>query len=409
MRQVALAVLLCAIPAVAQVDQQRAAGYFREVAALCEREGGRLWGVSLCGPIAIRDAATNTIATNQPAPDAEPPAAMGFANTALEWGGARWTTVVWQMIPSDEHLRGRLFLHELFHRIQPQLGFVIRDGPNDHLDTLEGRYWLQLEWRALAQALGSSGEARKKAVRDALAFRQQRHKLFPGAAENERLLEINEGLAQYTGTVASAESPAAAAKSAIQQLGDAAKNASFVRTFPYPLGAAHGLLLDSWSPGWTHRVKQSDDLGAMLTAAAHLEPAADTPAAAARYGGAELRAAETRRDIEQQARIAELRRRFVEGPVLVLPRAGSYSFSTAGITPVPGAGTVYPNFGTSTDWGKLQAEQALVAADRSTVALPGPVKVDRSSLSGPGWTLQLAEGWTARPGPRPGDFQVAKQ
>ncbi len=393
----------------AQVDQQRATVYFKEVAALCEREGGRMWGVSLCGPIAIRDAATKTIATNQPAPDAEPPAAMGYANTALEWGGARWTTVAWPMIPSDPHLRGALFLHELFHRIQPQIGFVIRDGPNDHLDTLEGRYWLQLEWRALAKALGSSGEERKAAANDALGFRQQRHKLFPGAAENERLLEINEGLAQYTGTVASAESPEAAVKSAIQQLGDATKSASFVRSFPYSLGAAHGLLLDASSPGWTHRVKQSDDLSALLAAAAHLEPVADPAAAAARYGGAELRAAETRRDIEQQARIADLRRRFVEGPVLVLPRAGSYSFGTASITPVPGAGTVYPSFGTSTDWGKLQAENALVAADRSKVTVPGPVKVDGASLSGPGWTVELAPGWSARPGPRPGDFEVARQ
>ena len=35
-------------PAVAQVDQQRAQEYFKEAQALCERDGGRLWGVSLC-------------------------------------------------------------------------------------------------------------------------------------------------------------------------------------------------------------------------------------------------------------------------------------------------------------------------------------------------------------------------
>ena len=31
-----------ALPAVAQVDQQRAQEYFKEVQALCERDGGRL-------------------------------------------------------------------------------------------------------------------------------------------------------------------------------------------------------------------------------------------------------------------------------------------------------------------------------------------------------------------------------
>ena len=40
-------------PALAQVDQQRAQEYFKEVQALCERDGGRLWGVSLCRPMVI--------------------------------------------------------------------------------------------------------------------------------------------------------------------------------------------------------------------------------------------------------------------------------------------------------------------------------------------------------------------
>jgi hypothetical protein len=34
-------------PADAQVDQQRAQSYFKEAQALCERDGGRLWGVSI--------------------------------------------------------------------------------------------------------------------------------------------------------------------------------------------------------------------------------------------------------------------------------------------------------------------------------------------------------------------------
>jgi hypothetical protein len=41
----------------------------------------------------------------------------------------------------------------LFHRIQPELGFIAEDGSNEHLDTLEGRVWIQLEWRALRRAV----------------------------------------------------------------------------------------------------------------------------------------------------------------------------------------------------------------------------------------------------------------
>ncbi len=58
---------------------------------------------------------------------------------------------------------------------------------NEHLDTVEGRYWLRLEWRALARALRESGDARVLAVREALAFRQARHARFPANGSSRRL------------------------------------------------------------------------------------------------------------------------------------------------------------------------------------------------------------------------------
>ena len=64
-----------ALPAVAQVDQQRAQEYFKEAQALCERDGGRLWGVSICAPMVIADRRTQTIATSQPAPEGARPRA----------------------------------------------------------------------------------------------------------------------------------------------------------------------------------------------------------------------------------------------------------------------------------------------------------------------------------------------
>jgi hypothetical protein len=38
-------------PAMAQVDQQRAAEFFKDAQALCERDAGRLWGMSICAPM----------------------------------------------------------------------------------------------------------------------------------------------------------------------------------------------------------------------------------------------------------------------------------------------------------------------------------------------------------------------
>ena len=209
-------------PAVAQVDQQRAQEYFKEAQALCERDGGRLWGVSLCGPMVIADAATGTIATSQPAPAGDRPRVIGFVNAPVQWGGTTWSAYVWQMIPKDDQAeRGRLFMHELFHCIQPRLGLMAPSpsaGENSHLDSLEGRYWMRLEWRALARALGASGAARTSAIADALAFRAARHQRFPGAAAAEHAVDINEGIATYTQYVTGSEGAQDAIRNAMAGL-----------------------------------------------------------------------------------------------------------------------------------------------------------------------------------------------
>ena len=66
-------------------------------------------------------------------------------------------------------------MHELFHCIQLRLvSSNVRAAENSHLDSLEGLCWIRLEWRALARALGASGAARASAISDALAFRAAR-------------------------------------------------------------------------------------------------------------------------------------------------------------------------------------------------------------------------------------------
>lgn len=412
MRTVLLLILLLATPQASQpapIDQVLAQQYFREAAALCARENGHLWGGALCGPMVLVDPVTKSIAANQPVPDAPRPAAFGFANAAMNWGGTRWSVFVWQQFgPATEGQRGRLMMHELFHRIQPQLNLLSPEGENAHLDTRDGRYWIQLEWRALARALATSGDARTAATRDALAFRAKRFALVSGAAEHERRLLINEGLAEYTGMVASTASRADAIAETLVELDRAAKFESFVRTFPYATGAAYGLLFDEVTPAWTRAVTVTDDVPALFAAAAGLAPSADVLAAADRYGAAALGAAEAQREVAHQAMVRELRTRFVDGPVLVLPNGRNASFVTNGMTPLPGAGTITPSYRVAGDWGLLDAAQVLVSADRQTLALPLPYTRSDTVLRGTNWTLTLNPGWEVRPGPRAGDMVVAK-
>src|SRR4051794_871958 len=74
----------------AQVQPRLARQWFDEATKLCERDAGRLWGMSLCGPMVIVDQATGTRATSQPEPEGPPPRLPGFVDGPVSWGGLRW-------------------------------------------------------------------------------------------------------------------------------------------------------------------------------------------------------------------------------------------------------------------------------------------------------------------------------
>jgi hypothetical protein len=396
----------------AQVQPELARRYFEEATKLCERDAGRLWGVTLCGPMVIFDQATGTRATSQPEPDGPPPRLTGFADGPVSWGGLRWFAWPLYMLPEkDADVRQQIMLHGLFHRIQPELGFMASDGFNEHLDTLEGRVWMQLEWRALRRAVESSGSDRAEAIADTLAFRRERRRRFPGAADNERRDEIREGLASYTGIAAWANSPADARRAAASAAAGGEAQASFVGNFEAASGPAYGVLLDELLPEWRRQVRGTSDLGDLLASATNQSPTTDVAVAAARYDGAALRTAEEVRDRAQQVRVAELRRRFVEGPVLTMPAAGSGTSDTTGSVGIPGVGTVFfRNFTLSAQWGRLTADNGVLrSADGVSLSVPVTGSLEGTTLRGDGWSATLNSGWVVRPAARPGSFVIVRE
>jgi hypothetical protein len=415
----ALTLLSLAAPAHA-IEPDKAAAVFTEARTICERDAGKLWGHSLCGPILLVDPDDRALVANQA--DAQGalkasgavfigalPKADGIANTPTEWSGVRWTELVWEMLPTDPAERHAMLAHELFHRIQPEVAVAQpKGGDNGHLDTLEGRYLMQLEWRALAAALKApTPAARKTAIADVLLFRSQRYALFPDAAADEGALEAGEGVPQYTGVRLGLTTPEARTAFAIDHLKPYTPDATFVRSFAYSTGAAYGLLLDQADPAWRGKLAKPIRFDELLRAATHL-PASNLmtlKARAAIYDEGSLRTAEETRDRAVKTRITAQKAKLVDGPILVLPlKHANYQFNPQTLQALAPYGTVYPTLRLADDWGVLEVEaDALMAKDGKTAAVSA-AGADPAALKGPGWRLTLKPGWTVQRGARTGDL-----
>ena len=420
---------LAAPPAAAAIDSGRAQALFKEAAQLCGQDGGRLWRHSLCGPILLVDWTDNSAVANRADPGgvlkAAGPVFVGtlppdviIANTPIEWQGVRWTELIWPL-PDDVAHRHVMLAHELFHRAQIELGMLQRDGGNLHLDSLEGRILLQLEWHALAGALTApDAAARTAAISDALLFRHERHRLFPDAPSEERALELNEGVAEYTGVRAGLATSAERTAYALRDLEAFVQSPTFVRSFAYATGPAWGLLLDQADPAWRAGLAAAmkgtspPSLDQMLQAALKLpEPAAATVKARETFYDDTLRPRELARQQALQAHLGELKARLVDGPVLRLPLAGnhaSYQFNPQTLEALGASGVVYPTMKLSADWGTLAVEQGALLDKAMTVAAVTVAGGSPDHLQGPGWKLTLNKGWPVVPGEREGDFAVAK-
>ncbi len=355
------------------------------------------------------------------------PAGTLVANTASDLFGRRWAMVRLPLPNDDPRGVTELLIHEAWHVVQPSL--LTLPAANETgagaalLDEPEGRTWLRLEWSALTTALGVTSPAtRRRACRAALLFRARRYLVAsPDERQRERVLDLSEGMAEYTGmrlAGAGGDRRLAARLRTVAGTLD-----SYVRAFPYQTGPAYGFLLERvLGPRWTRRLARTPDLQQLLAGTlgaerqryldwlkvdgdtAALRATADREAKAS--GGDSVRAAEEARWQGRQARLAELRARFVTGPTLRLrPHALQLSFDPRGQVSLGDAGTVMANLvwkneqGASLtapdgalvtpDWRELRLDVADAAITEGTLRAPATWRTTN-------WTLTLPAGWLLR-------------
>ncbi len=413
------------------IDRALARQYFAEAKAISDKDNGALWNIPLCGPLLFVDPGTRESVANQADLEGKlkpvdgvfagtVPAAFGVANTAATWAGVEWTMVMWP-VSQYRSPRMRLMLHECFHRVQKKIGLAPGDSMNGHLDSLEGRIWLQMEWRALERALWQHGEERRHDTADALYFRNYRRSLFPDAAARENTLEMNEGMAEYTGvklSTSSAEEFAVVAASSLRSA--PTRTPSYARSFAYTSGPAYGGLLDAENTEWRKGLTPATNLGELLARAFAIElPALSKTEAlrrAGRYDGDEVLAIEARREQKHQAQVSAAKNLFLDGPVLLLSvgEEFNYTFDPNAVLALSDNFTLYQGDVQVTDhWGVLRASEGALFVRQNgrmvRVQVPAPSDPAKSLLAGKGWTLELKSDWKLVPGDRTGDFAISKQ
>ena len=410
------------------IDLKIASRYFQETEELCKKNK-TLWNVPLYGPILFVDPESRMIVANQAdkkgllkAKDnvflGVLPKEVTIANTAVDWAGNKWSMVKWPL-PEERQPREQLITHELFHRIQSELGLITKEAQNKHLESKIGRIWLRLEWQALEKALYQEGIEQQKAIKDAVYFREYRRSLFNNSWIEENYLEINEGLAEYTGIKLSSKSPQEFAFIAGYNLKQAHRKASYTRSFAYASGPAYGCLLDRIIPSWKKSINKDSDLAKLFQTTLKINFASlsekEAILRATNYDGEELIALETKRDLLYQERVKKYLSQLVEKEIFIIPLGDkvSYSFNPNNLLILENIGTVYPTMEVIDEWGILEVfDGALVFQENGKLTklhITKPVDLVSKTLQGNGWKLDLKAGWKIVPAERNGDFKLEKE
>jgi hypothetical protein len=381
------------------------------VNTILEKDRGKFWDYELNQPIMFVNSATRELVATVNSRDQSLeksgsfytgilPETVNIANTAFDWNGVRWAMVM-MPLPDNIYASTNLIIHELFHVVQPEIGFSnLIERNNDHLDTFEGRLLLKLELEALKKSLISKEEAiRNTHLSNAIGFRLERYS-NENFKESENALEINEGLAEYTGVMLSERSRAETIDHFIQSIDDFYINDSFIRSFAYHTIPIYGYHLSSEDPKWHLKVNASTNLTDLFIESLpinipgewdYLQVASDFD-----YNYKTLLMEENERENRRVEVIQEYLEKLVLGSVIELPFSNmNIFFDPSNLVPLKEYGTVYPNLRITDDWGILTVEEggALINPSWSNVTISHPVKLQDNIVLGEGWKLQLQEGY----------------
>lgn len=383
--------------------------YLTEYQAHCLKENADTWKHTLCVPIIIIDRESLVAVTNQPDPDGrfqkignmyagKYSGQALYANTALEWGGRQWSMLLWPL-PEKFVERMQLMSHEAFHAIQNDLSLPMNSVLNDHLDQEQARVLIRLEWNALLLALENEG-LRKSHLASALELRKLRYSKYPNAKKNEEILEMNEGLAEYTGVRLRGDLQETLMYLK-KRLANIPNVLSLTRSAAYYSGPLYGLLLDTKSETWKTKIANEKSFGEVaahvfkIKSGERIKPLRELPLQ--QYGYAQILSFEKQRALEKDKKIATYLKKIDRVNHLQLPLINPRTmFNPYGILSINSKNAIYITYELNDVWGVLTVADGAYLQDTgvgSRVSVSPPTNITDTNVSGEGWALQLKSGW----------------
>jgi len=401
------------------------ASYFNDV-KVAEEQSWDLWDRDMYGPILLVNPKTREVYSNFPDAGGDLkrvrdvyygtlPVDINIANTMVHWNGRDWALV---MLPLPDYKQDRINLmaHELFHSAQASLGFKGYSPDNGQLDEKDGRIYLRLELEALRKALEAPGQSEmKRNLINALTFREYRYLLYPHAMATENLLELNEGLAEYTGVIISGRNREESVYNFERSINEFVRFPTYVRSFAYETTPVYGYLLRGEDRYWNKRVTARTNLTNFFINDFGITLPSDLKAAVesvkGQYDYDAIAAEENVRDQKRKETIAMYRRTFIEQPHFEIRfEKMKMSFDPRNLMPLDDKGTVYPNIRITDNWGILNVENgALMSPGWDKITLGTPTKIEGGNASGDGWTLQLNSSYMVVQDRSTGNYMMVKR
>lgn len=340
---------------------------------------------------------------------------INIANTAVHWNNRRWAMIMLPL-PVNKQDRINLLAHELFHVSQPSLGFQLFNPDNNHLDQKDGRIYLRLELEALKKVIQTVNEVEQKShLTDALTFRKYRYVLYPGADTTENLLELNEGLAEYTGLVISGRNKKQLTEHFEQSINAFLSNPTFVRSFAYQTIPIYGYLLANTKKDWNREITVKTNLTDYIIKAFDILLPNDlrktTDLILNQYNGEIIISEEKTREERTKKLIAGYKNKFITQPHFELVfEQMNISFDPRNIVPVEDKGTVYLKIRVIDNWGILTVENgALMSFNWDKISVTIPTQNENKNINGDGWTLELTDGYSVTKDESAGNYKLTKK